>query len=114
MEIENLSKSELNELLKKLKSYRDLRNKVWKRWVKIFNRLNNWIHSFEVEYSSSIDENYAKDEALKIYKNIFQVEVNAKEIVFTKKENILGWMRVYLDDKMVDLSFLKFYNKLKG
>lgn len=113
MDINNLGKKELEELLKKLKSYKDLRDKLWKRWIKLFNNKNNNTHSFEVEYSSSMDLEFVKQEALNLYKNIFKVEVKMEEIVFTKKESLLGWMKVYLDDKMIDLSFLKFYNKLK-
>jgi hypothetical protein len=44
---------------------------------------------------------------------MFDIDVNDNEIKLIKNEKIKWGMKVYLNDNLVDLSFLKFYNLLK-
>ena len=110
--IEGLKKAELEELLKDLKVYKDLIKKVWKRWRIIFDKMFNWINQYSVEYYGDMDESYILAEAKEIYKKMFDIDVADKEIKLKKNEKIKWGMKVYLNDNLVDMSFLKFYNLL--
>ena len=110
--IEGLEKAELEELLKHLKVYKDLVKKVWNRWKIIFDNKFNWINQYSVEYYGDLDESYVLTEAKEIYKKMFDIDVIDKDIKLTKNENIKWGMKIYLNDNLVDLSFLKFYNLL--
>ena len=111
--IENLKKSELEELLKNLRTYKELVNKVWNRWKKIFAHLFNWINDYVVEYCGDLEETYLLNEAKGVYKKVFDIDVNDSDIKLVKNENVKWGMKIYLNDNLVDLSFLKFYNLLK-
>lgn len=110
--IENLSKVELEELLKNLRLYKDLIKKVWKRWEKIFSHLFNWENVYLVEYYWDLEESYVLKESKEIYKNLFDAKVNDADIKIVKNQEIKWGMKVYLNDDLVDLSFQKFYNLL--
>ena len=110
--VEGLDKAKLEELLKDLRVYNDLIKKVWKRWKKIFNHVFNGVNEYSVEYYWDIDEWYILTEAKGIYKKMFNIEVKDSDIKLIKNEKIKWGMKVYLNDNLVDLSFLKFYNLL--
>lgn len=110
--IENLQKAELEELLKNLRLYKDLVKKVWNRGKKIYENVFNWKNEYSVEYYWDLDESYVLTEAKSIYKKVFNVDVSDSEIILSKNEKIKGWMKVYFNDNLIDLSFLKFYNLL--
>jgi hypothetical protein len=110
--IEGLGKAELEELLKDLNTYKDLIKKVWKRGKAIFDNKFNWINQYSVEYFGDLDESFILTEAKEIYKKMFDIEVNDDQIKLIKNEKIKWGMKVYLNDNLVDLSFLKFYNLL--
>jgi hypothetical protein len=110
--IEGLWKAELEKLLKDLKTYKDLMKKVWKRGKDIFNNKFNWINQYSVEYYGDIDESFVLAEAKEIYKKMFDIDVADTDIKLIKNKKIKWWMKVYLNDNLVDLSFLKFYNML--
>ena len=111
--VEGLQKAELKELLKNLRTYKDLVNKVWNRWKKIFAHLFNWKNVYNVEYYWEVDESYLLSEAKVIYKKLFDIEVNDSDIRLVKNEKVKWGMKVYFNDNLIDLSFLKFYNLLK-
>ncbi len=111
--LEWLDKAELEKLLKDLKVYNDLMKKVWKRWKDIFNNKFNWINQYSVEYYGDMDESFIITEAKEIYKKMFDTEVADTDIKLIKNEKIKWGMKIYLNDSLVDLSFLKFYNLLK-
>lgn len=113
MNLDTLSKEELTSLLKQLKVYRDLQKKIGKRGRGIFSKMVHGTHDYVVEYSPSLDEDYIKQKAKEIYKNIFHLDVWENEIQCIKKEALIGGFKVYFDDNMIDASFLKFYNALK-
>jgi hypothetical protein len=111
--IENLNKSELQELLKNLKVYKDLIKKVWNRWKKIYENIFNAQNQYLVEYYGELDKSYVLKEAKDIYKKMFNVDVIDSDIKLIKKQNLKWGIKIYLNDDLVDLSFLKFYNLLK-
>ena len=110
--IENLNKAELEQLLKDLRLYKDLVKKVWTRWKTIYENLFNWKNEYKVEYYGDLDESYVLWEAKSVYKKVFDIEVNDSDIQISKNEKIKGWVKIYFNDNLVDLSFQKFYNLL--
>jgi len=111
--LEWLDKAELEKLLKDLKVYNQLIKKVWKRWKDIFDNKFNWINQYSVEYYGDIDESFVLTEAKTIYKKMFDIDVVDTDIKLIKNEKIKWGIKIYLNDSLVDLSFLKFYNLLK-
>lgn len=110
--LEGLDKAELELLLKDLKIYKDLIKKVWKRWKQIFDNKFNNKNEFVVEYYWDIDESFVLAKAKEIYNKIFDINVKDDDIKLVKNDEIKWWMKIYLNDNLIDLSFLKFYNIL--
>ena len=40
--IDNLNLAQLNELLKEVRLYRDLKKQLWNRWVSLYNKLKEY------------------------------------------------------------------------
>lgn len=113
MDFKNLKKEELEKLLAELNLYKDLWKKLWKRGTKLFKRNISGESLYEVEYFSSINEDIAYENAMQVYTKVFDVTPKKEEIRFISKDSIWGWIKVYKDDSMVDLSFSKVENLLK-
>lgn len=111
--LDNLNKTELQDLLKSLNLYKKLVTKVWNRWKDIFANEKYWKNTLKVEYFSLLDEDYISSEAIKIFEKIFWIKVSKTDIIFVKSDKVLGWMKLYMNDNMIDMSFLKFYNLVK-
>lgn len=111
--IDNLTLEESNELLKEVKLYRNLKKQLWDRWVKLYNKLKTWEKSLIVEYFPSIWLDLVWEKSNKVFKKIFSLDVNRDEVVFTPKESLLWGIRVYVDDSVVDLSYLKIERIVK-
>ena len=47
----------------------------------------------------------AWEESKKIFDKVFGLNVNREEVVFSKKENLKWGIKVYVNDKMIDLSY---------
>lgn len=110
--LEKLDKKGLEELLKNLKLYKDLIKQVWNRGKTIFDNIFSWNNSYIVEYYWDLDEKYVLEKAQNVYKDIFKENVSEKDISLVKNDKIKWWIKVYFNDKLIDLSFLKFYNLL--
>lgn len=111
-EIQNLNKAELEKLLKDLKTYKNLVKQVGNRWKIIYDNLFNWKNECKVEYYWDIEESFVFGEAKEIYKKVFNLDVSESDIKIIKNDKIKWWLKIYLNDNLVDLSFLKFYNLL--
>ena len=113
MDFKGLKKDELETLLSKLSLYKDLQKKIWKRGVDLFKRERTKEKLLQVEYFPSISEKIAYDNAIHVYSKIFNINPKQDEIRFIEKRSLGGWIKVYKDDSMVDLSFSKVENLLK-
>ena len=111
-DIKKLSKKELKILLKDLKTYKDLVKKVWNRWREIFDHIYHGHDKYFVEYYGDADTEYIAKKAKSIYEKVFKKEVKKKNIEIKRNDTIGWWMKVYCNDSLIDLSFLKFYNAL--
>lgn len=112
--IDNMKLEELQWLLKEMKLYKDLSKKLWFRWRKMYKRSLLWKNELVVEYFSKVWIELAYRKAKAIYTKIFSVDVDKKDIKFIEKEDLKWWIKVYFDDSMIDLSFSKIDNFIKG
>lgn len=110
--IDNLSLSELKDLLREVKLYKNLKDQLWNRAEKIYNSIKKWEKSLVVEYFPSVSKELALEKAKQIFKNIFNLDAEETEIVFKENTDLKWWIRVYVDDKVVDLSYLKIEREL--
>ena len=97
--IDNLGLSELKDLLKEVKLYRDLKTQLWNRWEKTYKKIKNWEKTLVVE-------------SKKIFKNVFNLDVEQKDLKMEENAEIKWWIRIYMDDKVIDLSYLKIEREL--
>ncbi len=111
--LEGKSLVELKEILKSLKLYKDLKDKLWNRGKALFQSLIEKKSLYKVEYFEKLWEKNALEEAQKIYEKIFSKKVWVDEIILKSKDTLEWWIRVFLDDNLVDLSFNRIEKKLK-
>ncbi len=109
---DNLNFDQLKEVLKEIKLYRDLKKQLWKRWEDVYSKLKTWKSTYLVEYFTGVSEDLAWEESQKVYKKVFNLNVEKSEVTFLKKEEIKWWIKVYLDDKVIDLSYQKIENMI--
>lgn len=107
IDINNLDYSSLKKLLKELKSYKNLSKRLGKRWKKVFWNLINKNKIFRIEYYPSILKEDLFKIALDVYKKIFNEIPSIWDIEFIEKKELIGWIRIIYNDKMIDMSFLK-------
>lgn len=108
-----MESKDLKQNLKTLKLYRELTNKLWKRWKIVFDKIIFNKDNFVVEYYPSISEDFAFDKALEIYNRVFSSNPSRQDIVFMQKKSISWGMKIYKNDDVVDLSFSKIEKFLR-
>lgn len=79
----------------------------------MFHTIKEGTATYIVEYFPTLNEKDAYKSALDVYKKVFSVEPKQNEITFLKKESLGGGMRIYADDRVVDMSFRKVERLLK-
>lgn len=112
--LNNLNLVDLKKLLRELKLYKDLKKQLWNRWKNIYKKLKTWDKSFLIEYFPSVSQELAWEKASKVYKNVFSLDVEKDNVVFLPKESIKWWIKVYVDDKIVDLSYERIERGIKS
>ena len=110
---EGKSLSELKEILKSLRLYKDLSVKLWNRWKKLFKNIIWNTNNFKIEYFSEMNEDDALEQWLTALKKIFWDDIKKQDIELIKKESLEWWIRIYKDDNLVDLSFKRASETLK-
>lgn len=115
MNITNLDKKELVALSKKLKLLSSLKKSLWNRGAKEYHKIVDGKDIYKVEYFDFGADalNYVEDKALESFKKLFWLNLQLTQIEFTKNQNLQGWMRVFYNDNMFDLSYNRFQNLLK-
>lgn len=109
----DLSLSESKELLKSLKLYEDLGNKLWNRWRTLFKSISSGESIYKIEYFDSSSKTDALAEWLIAYKKVFWETPKTENIILEAKKSLAWGIRIYKDDKLVDLSFKKAEDALK-
>ena len=107
------SLSDLKEVLKSLRLYKDLSEKLWNRGKELFKSIESNTSIYKIEYFSWSSKEDALKEWLIAYKKIFGVSPKIEEINLIKKESLEWWIRIYKDDNLSDLSFKKASEALK-
>lgn len=114
-DISKLNKLELRNLLKKLKLLNSLKKSLWNRGSREFDRINNGVNVYKVEYFNSGDSSlsFVQEKASESFKKIFWLDVKLENIQFIQNQNLKWWMRIFFNDNMCDLSYNRFANLLK-
>lgn len=114
-DISKLNKLELRNLLKKLKLLNSLKKSLWKRGITEYERINNWVNVYKVEYFNSGDSSlsFVQENASESFKKVFWLDVKVEDIQFAQNQNLKWWMRIFFNDTMCDLSYNRFANLLK-
>ena len=105
--IDKLDASSATVVLWELKKYAELRKKLGKRGRDLFHRKLSGQKYFAVEYAQSISEDMAWQYADWVFEKTFWCKAEKRQVVFVPRSSLKGWMKVYLDDMMVDVSFKK-------
>jgi len=114
MNLDWLSKEQLKDLLKDLSLYKTLSTQIWKRWTEIFSHLKEWKNKFSVEFFPNLEKNFVLEESKKIFSKIFWKNPSDWEISLKENKKILWWMKIFFNDDMIDMSFLKFQKIIKN
>lgn len=111
--IQKLDAEALSQLLKEVKLYNDLTKQLGKRGrEQYFRNLKNE-KLLVVEHISSVNEDTAWEQAKDVYKNSFWLDVQKDNVKFVVNEALKGWMKIYMDDSLVDLSYAKVESLVK-
>lgn len=113
MEISKLNWQETKTLLKDLRLYKDIVKKLGSRWKRVYNKIKNNESYYLVEYYPQNDMDFVYNKAKEVYEVFFKTNPDREKIKFIAKENLWWWMKIYMDDNLVDLSFDKIERKLK-
>lgn len=113
--ISKLNKTELKELLKKVKLLNSLKKSLWNRWIREFDRINNWINFYKVEYFNSNyeDLSFIKNSALQAFSTKFGLTLDLNQITFTENKNLKWWFRIFCNDNMCDFGYSRIEKLLK-
>lgn len=115
IDISKFKKEELKEMLKRLKLLNTLIKFLWRRWRQEFNRINNGVNLYKIEYHNFWENAfpYVKQNASLVYKELFWIDVDLNSVTFVSNQSLKWWFRVFYNDDMFDLSYSRFENKMK-
>lgn len=106
--VEKLNKEDLKKFLKNLKSINFLVKNLWRRkWLEEFKRINFNYSINTVEYFPVMSLDEVKEISLKFFSKSFNKNISLDQIVFKKNSALDGWMRIFSDDNMLDISYKK-------
>ncbi len=111
-DIEKLEKPDLLKTLKLLKKFRLLQKDIWNKSKEIFHSSFFKTQKFVVEYFPTINKNDLENFILNTFKLEYWVDIAYENILWKENQNLKWWIRLFIDDDMVDISFEKINNKL--
>ncbi|OIP52132.1 hypothetical protein AUK10_04055 [Candidatus Gracilibacteria bacterium CG2_30_37_12] len=113
MDFSTHSKTELQNLLKGLKSYRALEKFVGRRGRALFARTQSGTKLYRVEYFGEDNRNTLEPITLSAYTRHFGEMIDSKSIEWKQNDTIRGGIRIFSGDDMMDISFQEVENRLK-
>jgi len=112
MDINKYNKSELEQVYAILKKYRDLKKNIGKKSDEvIYFELNNE-KKILIEYFTDLKIEEIKDFLKNLYKKHFDTDIDLNKATFKANSDLKWWVRIFLWDDMVDISFENIYNKI--
>lgn len=111
--IDSLDKNDTINLLSDLKNLQRFKKDLWNKWITLFKKALNWEKTYIVEYDEKLDLDFVWETSYRIYLDVFKQNPQKQDIVYKKSWDLIWGIRVYSDDKMVDLSYLNILNKLQ-
>lgn len=114
MNLNIYSKSELLEIYSFLKKYKNLKKTVWNKTGDIVGEKLSWKNRIIVEYFPSLEKMEVAELVINIYKNSFSINITPKDIVWKPNINLKWWIRLFLGNDMIDVSFKNVANILGG
>lgn len=113
LDISNLNKVQLKDLSKKLKLLSSLKKSLGKRGEKEYQRIQNGVNAYVVEYFDTQDVSFIRQSALNAFQKKFWVTLDESQVEF-RINNTLQWgFRIFCNDMMCDFSFKRFENLMK-
>lgn len=115
VDIKTLSRTELISTLKQLKLLSHLKQSLGKRGVQEFGRILDGKNILKVEYFD-FGENalkFVQEVSLRVYQEVFWVSLDLMWVEFVKNQDLKGWMRVFFNDTLCDISYKRFETLLK-
>ncbi|MFA6090783.1 MAG: hypothetical protein WC774_03330 [Candidatus Gracilibacteria bacterium] len=113
MDFSTHSKTELQNLLKGLKSYRALEKFVGRRGRALFARAQSGTKLYRVEYFGEENRSVLEPMAIAAYARHFGETIDTKLIEWKQNNTIRGGIRIFSGDDMMDVSFQEVENRLK-
>lgn len=111
--IQKLDAKALSELLKEVKLYNDLTKQLGKRWREQYFRDLKDEKLLIVEHVSSVNADVAWEQAQTVYKKSFWLDIQKNDVKFVINDALKGWIKIYKDDSLVDLSYAKVEGLVK-
>lgn len=115
MGISKLDRLWMKDLLKKLNLLSSLKKSLWKRWILQYQRINDDVNFYKIEYYNSweMSLSYAKEKSIELFNKLFGIDLKVEEIQFISNQDLKWWLRVFCNDDMYDLSYKRFEKLLK-
>lgn len=110
--LNKMDKKQLQALLKQLKNLDSLQKEMWKKWIALFKSKLNKTNIYKVEYPDFLDPKTITEYVLAILKKKFRLNLNSSDLHLTINNSISSWLRIFIDNDMIDLSLNKQVNKL--
>lgn len=111
--ISTLNSSQLKDILKWLKTYADMSKKIGIRWRTLFHRTISNENAYKIEYMLPMTQSEAWEQWALAFKKAFWDSPKKENVVFSLNESLLGGIKIFQNDQMVDLSFSKAVNSIK-
>ena len=102
-QLPSYSREEATSLLKALRIYRVLLKQIWKRANTQFQ--NNGNSTYIVEYATNLDIGHIKAFVEGIFAQYYNEKPSFDAITFRENPHLLGWLRFFIGDEMVDVSY---------
>lgn len=112
-EFENITLEQAKKLLGELKEYQNITRKLGSRGRNLFWKTKDGKHSYKVEHHTGLSQDEAWAAASGVFHTSFGETVSRDSVVFESKEGLLGGIKVFRDDFLVDMSYENIEKKLQ-
>lgn len=110
--LSSYSREQLTDILRILKLYKTSYAQIGRRARMIDPRIPA-LPVIRVEYPTDASLDEIRPFAEKSLAQFFDIKKPTEPIAFEPKQNIVGGVRIFVDDDMIDVSFQRFANFMK-